>query len=51
MTKIERTITIHRPVEEVFAYLCDIEHGPSYISGQRERRQRGGHDPQHRSAR
>jgi uncharacterized protein YndB with AHSA1/START domain len=36
MIKIERTITIHRPVEEVFAYLCDVEHGPSYISGQRE---------------
>jgi uncharacterized protein YndB with AHSA1/START domain len=36
MTKIERTITIHRPVEEVFAYLCDVKHGPSYISGQRE---------------
>jgi uncharacterized protein YndB with AHSA1/START domain len=36
MSKIERTITIHRPVEEVFAYLCDVEHGPRYISGQRE---------------
>ena len=36
MTKIERTITIHRPVEEVFAYLCDVRQGPSYISGQRE---------------
>jgi uncharacterized protein YndB with AHSA1/START domain len=36
MIKIERTITIHRPVEEVFAYLCDVEHGPSYVSGQRE---------------
>src|ERR1041385_2026403 len=36
MIKIERTITIHRPVEEVFAYLCDVKHGPSYISGQRE---------------
>jgi uncharacterized protein YndB with AHSA1/START domain len=36
MIKIERTITIHRPVEEVFAYLCDVEHGPRYISGQRE---------------
>ncbi|HEY3061177.1 MAG TPA: SRPBCC family protein [Chloroflexota bacterium] len=36
MIKIERTITIHRPVEEVFAYLCDVQHGPSYISGQRE---------------
>src|SRR5918911_2605466 len=36
MNKIERTITIHRPVEEVFAYLCDVEHGPRYISGQRE---------------
>jgi uncharacterized protein YndB with AHSA1/START domain len=33
---IERTITIHRPVEEVFAYLSDVEHGPSFISGQRE---------------
>jgi uncharacterized protein YndB with AHSA1/START domain len=36
MNKIERTITIHRPVEEVFAYLCEVEHGPRYISGQRE---------------
>ncbi len=36
MISIERTITIHRPVEEVFAYLSDVEHGPRYISGQRE---------------
>ena len=36
MIKIERTITIHRPVDEVFAYLCDVAHGPQYISGQRE---------------
>jgi uncharacterized protein YndB with AHSA1/START domain len=36
MTKIERTLTIHRPLEEVFAYLSDVEHGPRYISGQRE---------------
>lgn len=36
MTKIERTLTIHRPVAEVFAYICDVEHGPNYISGQRE---------------
>src|ERR1041385_1694485 len=36
MIKIERTLTIHRPAEEVFAYLCDVEHGPRYISGQRE---------------
>ena len=36
MIKIERTITIHRPVEEVFAYVSDISHGPRYISGQRE---------------
>jgi uncharacterized protein YndB with AHSA1/START domain len=36
MIKIERTITIHRSVDEVFAYLCDVEHGPQYISGQRE---------------
>jgi uncharacterized protein YndB with AHSA1/START domain len=36
MIKIERTITIHRPVEEVFAYLSEVEHGPRYISGQRE---------------
>jgi len=39
MIKIERTFTIHRPVEEVFAYLCNIEHGPSYTSGQREAHQ------------
>jgi uncharacterized protein YndB with AHSA1/START domain len=36
MIKIERTITIHRPVDEVFAYLAEVEHGPSYVSGQRE---------------
>jgi uncharacterized membrane protein len=35
MIKIERTVTIHRPVDEVFAYLCDFEHAPQYISGQR----------------
>jgi uncharacterized protein YndB with AHSA1/START domain len=34
--KIERTITIHRSVEEVFTYLSDVGHGPQYISGQRE---------------
>jgi uncharacterized protein YndB with AHSA1/START domain len=33
--KIERTITIHRPLDEVFAYLSDVEHGPQYIGGQR----------------
>src|SRR5207244_10614175 len=36
MIKIERTITIHRPVEEVFAYISDVQHSPQYISGQRE---------------
>ena len=36
MNKIERTITIHRPVDEVFAYVCDVEHGPRYTSGQRQ---------------
>jgi uncharacterized protein YndB with AHSA1/START domain len=36
MIKIERTITIHRPVDEVFTYLSDVAHGPQYISGQRE---------------
>jgi uncharacterized membrane protein len=36
MIKVERTITIHRPVDEVFAYLSGVEHGPQYISGQRE---------------
>ena len=36
MINIERTITIHRPMGEVFAYLSDVEHGPQYISGQRE---------------
>jgi uncharacterized membrane protein len=39
MIKIERTFTIHRPVDEVFAYLCEIEHGPLYTSGQREAHQ------------
>jgi uncharacterized protein YndB with AHSA1/START domain len=36
MMKIERTLTIHCPVDEVFAYVSDVEHGPSYISRQRE---------------
>jgi len=36
MIKIERTITIHCPADEVFAYLCAVEHGPRYMSGQRE---------------
>jgi uncharacterized membrane protein len=36
MINIQRTITIHRPMGEVFAYLSDVEHGPQYISGQRE---------------
>ena len=36
MIKIERTITIHRPVDEVFAYVSEVEHGPDYMSGQRE---------------
>jgi len=36
MSKIERTITIHCPVEDVFAYISDVQHGPRYISGQRE---------------
>jgi hypothetical protein len=30
MNKIERTITIHRPVEEVFGYVCEVVHGPRY---------------------
>ena len=36
MIKIERTITIHCPVADVFAYISDVEHGPRYVSGQRE---------------
>jgi len=36
MIKIERTITIHRPVDEVFAYVSEVEHGPDYMSSQRE---------------
>lgn len=39
MIKIQRTITIHRPVEQVFEYLSNVEHGPRYISGQRRARQ------------
>jgi uncharacterized protein YndB with AHSA1/START domain len=39
MISIERTLTIHRPVDEVFAYLCQVEHGPQYVSGQREAHQ------------
>jgi carbon monoxide dehydrogenase subunit G len=38
MIRIERTITIHRPIQEVFGYLSDVEHGPAYISGQRTAR-------------
>ena len=30
------TFTTNRPVEEVFAYLSVVEHGPRYIAGQRE---------------
>jgi uncharacterized protein YndB with AHSA1/START domain len=36
MTTIERTITIHRTVDEVFAYVSGVEHGPQYIASQRE---------------
>jgi uncharacterized protein YndB with AHSA1/START domain len=36
MIQTERTFTIHRPVDMVFAYLCEVEHGPRYIAGQRE---------------
>jgi uncharacterized protein YndB with AHSA1/START domain len=36
LIRIERTITIHRSVEDVFTYLSDVGHGPRYISGQRE---------------
>ena len=36
MIKIERTITIHRPADQVFAYISDVQHSPQYISGQRE---------------
>jgi uncharacterized protein YndB with AHSA1/START domain len=39
MITIERTLTIHRPIDEVFAYLSDVQHGPQYISGQREAHQ------------
>ena len=39
MMKVQRTLVIHRPVDEVFAYLSDVEHGPTYISGQREAHQ------------
>jgi uncharacterized membrane protein len=39
MISIERTLTIHRPIDEVFAYLSDVQHGPEYISGQREAHQ------------
>src|SRR5919199_5827947 len=34
MMNVKRTITIHRPIEEVFAYLCDLEQGPRPISAQ-----------------
>ena len=32
MFRIERTLAIHRPVDEVFADLSDVAHGPAYIS-------------------
>jgi uncharacterized protein YndB with AHSA1/START domain len=32
MFRIERTLTIRRPVDEVFAYLSDVAHGPAYMS-------------------
>ena len=39
MVKIERTLIVDRPVAEVFAYLCEVEHGPGYIAGQQEAHQ------------
>src|SRR5579864_3531074 len=39
MINIERTLTIDRPVAEVFAYLREVEHGPSYIASQQEAHQ------------
>src|SRR5579864_7202468 len=39
MVKIERTLTIERPVADVFAYLCDVEHGSGYIAGLQEAHQ------------
>jgi uncharacterized protein YndB with AHSA1/START domain len=36
LIRIERTITIHRSVEDVFTYLSDVGHGPQYLSGQHE---------------
>jgi uncharacterized protein YndB with AHSA1/START domain len=36
MISVERTLTIHRPVDQVFAYLSDVAHSPRYTSGQRE---------------
>ena len=35
MITIQRTITIHRPVDEVFAYVADFHHAPQVITGQR----------------
>ena len=39
MVRIERTLTIDRPVAEVFGYLCEVEHRPQYIAGQRKAHQ------------
>ena len=39
MVRVERSITIERPLADVFAYLCDLEHLPQYVSARRAARQ------------
>jgi uncharacterized membrane protein len=38
MINVQRTVTIHQSVEQVFAYVSDVEHGPLYRSDQRSAR-------------
>jgi uncharacterized protein YndB with AHSA1/START domain len=33
MVKNEKTITINRPIEEVFAYVSDLQNGPEWQNG------------------
>ena len=39
MVRVERSITIERPLADVFAYLCDREHPPQCVSARRAARQ------------
>lgn len=37
--KIEYSVTVQRPIEEVFAYVCNVENWPRWISGTSEAKQ------------